>query len=176
MNNEMKAGKVHLLGDNINTDIIISGQYLRTSDPHIFADHVFEVLKGAYYNRKVLENDVIVAGENFGCGSSREQAALAIKYAGFGLVLAKSFGRIFYRNIINQGVIAVVMEEDNDMEQLWKEIRDGDQIRFNLVQSSANIGEQQRVVRFNKPSEFLLNIIDAGGLLNYAKEDSSYTG
>lgn len=105
-------GKAHKFGSDVNTDYIISGKYkFKTLDMKELARHVMEDLDPDFYN-KVSEGDFIVAGTNFGCGSSREQAPLAIKNAGIGAVLAKSFARIFYRNCINTGLPVVECNTD----------------------------------------------------------------
>lgn len=106
-------GKSHKFGNDVNTDYIISGKYkFKTLDMNELAKHVMEDLDPDFYN-KVTAGDFIVAGSNFGCGSSREQAPLAIKYANISAVLAKSFARIFYRNAINTGL--PVLECDTDL-------------------------------------------------------------
>lgn len=105
-------GSAHKFGNDVNTDYIISGKYkFKTLDMNELAKHVMEDLDADFYN-KVTPGDFIVAGSNFGCGSSREQAPLAIKYANVGAVLAKSFARIFYRNAINTGVPVVECDTD----------------------------------------------------------------
>lgn len=105
-------GKAHKFGNDVNTDYIISGKYkFKTLDMRELATHVMEDLDPDFYN-KVYEGDFIVAGSNFGCGSSREQAPLAIKYANVSAVLAKSFARIFYRNCINTGLPVVECNTD----------------------------------------------------------------
>ena len=97
------TGKVWKFGDNVDTDVIIPGKYLRTTDLNIFAAHVLEGTD-PQFSKKVQKGDVIVAGENFGCGSSRKQAPLALKYAGVACIVAGSFARIFFRNAINVGL------------------------------------------------------------------------
>ena len=97
-------GKVFMYGDNVDTDVIIPARYLTTADPAELAKHCMEDLDKTYVDR-VQKGDVIVAGENFGCGSSREHAPIAIKGSGAGCVIAPSFARIFYRNAINMGQI-----------------------------------------------------------------------
>jgi len=161
--------KVHCFGDNINTDIIISGKYLRTKNEEIFKEHIFETIKGEGYFKKIDNGDVILGGFNFGCGSSREQAALAIKYAGFKIVIAKSYGRIFYRNIINQGILTLNINEESFSDT--NKIKDSDKVVIDMQSSLAIFGNTK--LRFEKPSSFLLEIIQAGGLLNYAKEKDS---
>ena len=106
-------GKVWNFGDNIDTDVIIPGRYLRTFNPKDLALHVLEGER-ADFTKNVEQGDVILAGENFGCGSSREQAPVAIKAAGVELIVAKSFARIFYRNAINIGLPVVVADIEAD--------------------------------------------------------------
>ncbi|MFZ5647631.1 MAG: 3-isopropylmalate dehydratase small subunit [Bacillota bacterium] len=119
------TGKAHKFGDDVNTDYIISGKYkFKTLDMKELAKHVMEDLDPDFYN-KVSHGDFIVAGSNFGCGSSREQAPLAIKHANISAVLAKSFARIFYRNCINTGL--PVVECDTDL------IGSGDVIEADLA-------------------------------------------
>ncbi len=97
------SGRVWKFGDNIDTDVIIPGKYLRTTDMSMFAAHVMEGIDPGF-SQKVKKGDIIVAGENFGCGSSREQAPLALKHAGIACIVAESFARIFFRNAINVGL------------------------------------------------------------------------
>ena len=96
-------GRIWRFADNIDTDLIIPGKYLRTTDMSVFAAHAMEGIDPEF-SKKVTKNDIIVAGKNFGCGSSREQAPLALKHAGVGCVVAESFARIFFRNSINVGL------------------------------------------------------------------------
>lgn len=96
-------GNIWRFPDNIDTDLIIPGKYLRSKDPGVFAAHAMEGIDPEF-PRKIRKNDIIVAGKNFGCGSSREQAPLALKHAGIGCVVAESFARIFFRNAINVGL------------------------------------------------------------------------
>ena len=106
-------GKVWNFGDNIDTDVIIPGRYLRTFNPKDLAEHVLEGER-ADFTKNVKQGDLILAGENFGCGSSREQAPVAIKAAGVEAIIAKSFARIFYRNAINIGLPVVVADIEAD--------------------------------------------------------------
>ncbi|MFZ5590769.1 MAG: 3-isopropylmalate dehydratase small subunit [Bacillota bacterium] len=118
-------GKAHKFGNDVNTDYIISGKYkFKTLDMNELARHVMEDLDPEFYS-KITPGDFIVAGSNFGCGSSREQAPLAIKHAHISAVLAKSFARIFYRNAINTGL--PVVECDTD------QIQPGDQLELDLA-------------------------------------------
>jgi len=131
-------GKAWVFGDDIDTDVIIPGKYLRTTEMQIFADHVMEGID-PQFSKKVNPGDIVVAGNNFGCGSSREQAALALKYAGVACVVAKSFARIFFRNAINIGL--PLMEAD--------------------VQ--CNTGDEVEI------PDFLLKILNDGGLIPHRK-------
>jgi methanogen homoaconitase small subunit len=117
-------GKAWIYGSDIDTDVIIPGKYLRTKDMQVFADHAMEGIDPEF-SKKVQKGDIIVAADNFGCGSSREQAALALKYAGVGCVVARSFGRIFFRNAINVGL--PLMEAD-------VECNEGDEVEIDLLQ------------------------------------------
>ena len=109
------TGKALVYGDNINTDLIIAGKYTKTLDFQDLALHCLEDLDPQFVH-KVRKGDVLVAGENFGCGSSREQAPLALKHAGVSAVLAQSFARIFYRNAINLGIPAIICDTSGILE------------------------------------------------------------
>ena len=146
-------------GDNIDTDVIIPARYLNTSDPKELATHCMEDLDKDFL-KKLPENGVVVAGTNFGCGSSREHAPLAIKHAGVSCVVAKSFARIFYRNAINIGL--PIVETD-------AEISTGDEVSIDLtngVLKNLTTGER---VDFPAFPDFLQKIIAAGGLMNAMK-------
>ena len=118
------TGKVWHFGDNIDTDLIIAARYLNTSNPKELAKHVMEDADPQFVN-KVKAGDIIVAGENFGCGSSREHAPIALKAAGVSAVVAKSFARIFYRNAFNMGLPIFELGETN-------EIKEGDVISISM--------------------------------------------
>ncbi|MDK2892520.1 MAG: methanogen homoaconitase small subunit [Methanohalophilus sp.] len=154
----MIRGKAWLYGDDIDTDVIIPGKYLRTTDMQVFADHAMEGIDPEF-SSKISSGDIIVAGNNFGCGSSREQAALALKHAGVGCVIAKSFGRIFFRNSINVGL--PLMEADVKCEE-------GDEVEVNLLDGTVTIGDN--VYKGHKLPDFLLEILTNGGLVEYRKK------
>jgi methanogen homoaconitase small subunit len=151
------TGHVWKYGDNVNTDLIIPGKYLRTSDVDVFAKHAME---GIDKHFSPLAGDVIVAGKNFGCGSSREQAALALKHAQIGCVVAKSFARIFFRNAINVGLPIVEANVADFVEN-------GDEIEVNL--STGLVKTRAKVVQGTKLPKFLLDIREDGGLVEYRK-------
>ena len=114
---EIIKGKTWTFGENIDTDVIIPGRYLRTFNPQDLADHVLEGERPDF-TKNVKQGDIIVADENFGCGSSREQAPVAIKTAGVSAIVAKSFARIFYRNAINMAIVEVNMVNVGGEENL----------------------------------------------------------
>jgi len=151
-------GKAWLYGDDIDTDVIIPGKYLRTTDMQVFADHAMEGIDPGF-SRKISSGDIIVAGNNFGCGSSREQAPLALKHAGVGCVIAKSFGRIFFRNSINVGL--PLMEADVTCKE-------GDEVEVNLLEGTVTIGDN--VYEGHKLPDFLLEILTDGGLVEHRKK------
>jgi methanogen homoaconitase small subunit len=153
-------GKVWAYGDNVNTDVIIPGKYLRTTDISVFAKHVME---GIDPNFSPQRGDIIVAGKNFGCGSSREQAVLALKYANVGCIVAKSFGRIFFRNAINVGL--PIIEGD-----IIDYVNTGDEIEVNISEGTIKIGK--KIIQGSKLPPFLLEILENGGLIEHRKKNT----
>ena len=151
------CGKTWTFGENIDTDVIIPGRYLRTFNPQDLADHVLEGERPDF-TKDVQKGDVIVAGENFGCGSSREQAPVAIKTAGVDAIVAKSFARIFYRNAINIGLPVIV----SDIEA-----KDGDIIKIDLANGNLINETSGESVNFEPFKEFMLDILEDGGLVNH---------
>lgn len=155
-------GRVHRFGDNVNTDEIIPARYLTSSDPEELARHCLEDILPDFPSR-VRQGDIIVAGSNFGCGSSREHAPVAIKHSGVGAVIAKSFARIFYRNAINIGLPILELKETKDIEG-------GDELEIETSTGRVlNLTKQRE--DFAQPfPEFIENLIRAGGLMEYARE------
>ena len=157
--NQIK-GKVWILGDDIDTDAIIPARYLTTWDPVELADHCLEDVDPGFATR-VAKGDIIVAGKNFGCGSSREHAPLAIKAAGISCVVAESFARIFYRNSINIGLPIL------ECPSAVKDIRPGDILAVDLAKGVvSNITQDQRYEAVSCPP-FMQGIIEAGGLIDF---------
>jgi 3-isopropylmalate/(R)-2-methylmalate dehydratase small subunit len=146
-------------GDNVDTDVIIPARYLNTSDPKELAKHCMEDLDKDFL-KKVKAGDIIAAGSNFGCGSSREHAPLAIKHAGIACVVAKSFARIFYRNAINIGLPIITSDAV---------IEDGDELEIDLSKGILINCTRGETTSFPPFPEFLQNIIRAGGLMNAMK-------
>jgi 3-isopropylmalate/(R)-2-methylmalate dehydratase small subunit len=156
-------GKVFKYGKNIDTDVIIPARHLTTADPAVLATHCMEDLDATFVDR-VEEGDVIVAGDNFGCGSSREHAPVAIKASGISCVIAPSFARIFYRNAINMGL--PILESAEAAEK----IQDGDLVEVDFARGlirDLTTGESFQAEPF---PEFIRKIIAADGLLGYIKQ------
>lgn len=154
-------GKTWIFGNNIDTDIIIPGRYLRTFNPQDLANHVLEGERPEFTSH-VKKGDIIVAGENFGCGSSREQAPIAIKTAGVDAIIAKSFARIFYRNAINIGLPLII----SDIEA-----KDGDILSINLSEGKIINHTTNKSTTFEPFKDFMLDILNDEGLVNhYLKE------
>ena len=151
--------------DHINTDEIIPARYLNTDDPAELAKHCLEDLDKDFVN-KVKKGDIIVAGEDFGCGSSREHAVWAIRAAGVQTVIAKSFARIFYRNAINNGFYLI--ESPDAIEK----INDGDELDIDFKNGLIKNETTGIDIKFAPLPDFALEIINAGGLINkLAKKD-----
>ena len=159
-------GKVWKFGDNVNTDEIIPARYLNTSDARELAAHVMEDADPEFV-KKMAPGDIIVGGENFGCGSSREHAPLAIKTAGISCVIAKSFARIFFRNAINIGLAIIPAPEAAD------EIKGGETIEVDLAAGTITDIDTGKSYSFPAFPEELAGIIREGGLLNYVKKTSN---
>ena len=154
-------GKVWKFGDNIDTDAIIAARYLVSSDPAFLAAHCMEDADPEFV-KKISVGDIIVAGENFGCGSSREHAPIAIKTAGISCVVAKSFARIFYRNAFN---IGLPIFESRD---LWDMVSDGQEIEVDGDNGSIRILNSNRVpLRIEPIPPFMQQLVSDGGLMKH---------
>lgn len=152
-------GRVWIFGDDIDTDVIIPGKYLRTTDMQVFAAHAMEGIDPEF-SKNVKNGDIIVAGNNFGCGSSREQAPLALKHAGVACVVAKSFARIFFRNAINVGL--PLLEAEVKCKQ-------DDEIEVDLLKGEVKVSGDG-TFKGNKLPTFLLEILTDGGLVAHRKK------
>ncbi len=160
----MKAeGKVIKFGDNIDTDVIIPARYLNTSLPEELAKHCMEDIDKEFVSR-VNKGDIMVGGANFGCGSSREHAPIAIKASGISCVIAESFARIFFRNSINIGLPILECPEAS------KDIDEGDEVSINFdtgVITNKTKNKEYKAAAF---PPFMQQLINAGGLVSYIKE------
>jgi len=157
------TGKVWKFGDNIDTDLIIAARYLNTSDPYELAKHVMEDADPDFV-KKLSKGDIIVAGENFGCGSSREHAPIALKAAGVAAVIAKSFARIFYRNAFNMGLPIFELKEAD-------KINEGDLISINMDRGIIEDKSKETKYEFSPIPPFMQELLACGGLINYAKAE-----
>ena len=156
------TGKVFKYGDNVDTDVIIPARYLNTSDPKELASHCMEDID-LNFSKKVKKGDIIVANKNFGCGSSREHAPIAIKMSGISCVIASTFARIFYRNAINIGL--PILECDEAVKNI--DANDELEVNFNtgLIKNLTK-NEQYQGEAF---PEFMQNIINNNGLIGYIR-------
>lgn len=157
-------GKAWKFKDNIDTDVIIPARYLNTSDPKELALHCMENYDSEFV-KKMNQGDIIVAGRNFGCGSSREHAPIALKAAGVSCIIAKSFARIFFRNAINIGL--PIFESVEVVDQCSQ----GDIFEANTVQGVIKNLTKDKVYKTNLLPEFIQKIITVGGLREYVKEE-----
>jgi 3-isopropylmalate/(R)-2-methylmalate dehydratase small subunit len=157
------TGKVWNFGANIDTDVIIAARYLNSSDPEHLAKYVMEDADPDF-PKKLQRGDIIVAGENFGCGSSREHAPIALKAAGVAAVVAPSFARIFYRNAFNMGLPIFELPES-------LEIKEGEEISIDLDNGKIINNTTNKTYDFTAIPPFMQELIAAGGLINYAKAE-----
>lgn len=156
-------GTVWKYGDNVDTDAIIPARYLNVSTPEELARHCMEDIDTSFASA-VQPGDIVVAGENFGCGSSREHAPLTIKGSGVSCVVAKSFARIFYRNAINIGL--PILECPEALEETQK----GDQLTIDLRAGTITNERTGRTYRTSPFPDFIMEIVQAGGLVPYTRE------
>ncbi|MBL7013857.1 MAG: 3-isopropylmalate dehydratase small subunit [Candidatus Marinimicrobia bacterium] len=159
------TGRVHLYDiDNIDTDRIIPGKYTKTLDVSTFADHCLEDLDSDF-KHKVQQGDVLVGGWNFGCGSSREQAPIALKVSGISVVIARSFSRIFYRNAINIGLPILEIPDHT--------IADGASLEIDL--ESGKVYDGNTEYSASPLPQVMIDILNEGGLVPYLKKHKTYT-
>jgi len=156
---------VYVYGDNIDTDRIIPGKYTKTLDLSALADHVLEDLDPGF-SKSVQRGDIIVAGKNFGCGSSREQAPLALKQSGVSVIIAEDFARIFFRNAINIGLAVLEIGKH--------EIKIGAQVEYDLATGIVKDLSQNKEYPATKLPQIMIDILDEGGLVPYLKKHKKY--
>ncbi|MEW6357586.1 MAG: 3-isopropylmalate dehydratase small subunit [Planctomycetota bacterium] len=159
----MIKGKCWVFGDNVNTDLIIPARYLNTTDVAELASHCMED-EDPEFAKKILPGDVIIGGENFGCGSSREHAPIAIKGAGIACVIARSFARIFFRNAINIGLPIC------ECPQAAADAQPGDQFEVDLETGTISNRTRGKTYKTAPFPEEMREIIAAGGLMNFVKK------
>jgi 3-isopropylmalate/(R)-2-methylmalate dehydratase small subunit len=156
-------GKVWNFGKDIDTDLIIAARYLNTSDAKELAKHVMEDADPTFVS-KMASGDIIVADENFGCGSSREHAPIALKAAGVAAVIAPTFARIFYRNAFNMGLPIFELPES-------LEIKEGESVRIDMDAGTITNTTNGKVYNFIPIPPFMQELIVSGGLMNYAEAE-----
>jgi 3-isopropylmalate/(R)-2-methylmalate dehydratase small subunit len=161
-------GKVWNFGKDIDTDLIIAARYLSTSNPIELAKHVMEDADPAFVE-KITPGDIIVAGDNFGCGSSREHAPIALKAAGVAAVIAPTFARIFYRNAFNMGLPIFELTES-------AEIKEGEVVGIDMDAGTITNKTTGKVYNFIPIPPFMQELISAGGLMNYAAAEIAAQG
>ena len=155
-------GKVIKFGNNIDTDVILPGPYLVHTDPNELAKHAMEGLD-PNFPQKAADGVIVVGAKNFGCGSSREQAPIALKYAGVKCMLAESFARIFYRNSITIGLPVLVCAG------VSSKVEEGDELTVNLQTGKVEDKTNGLVLQATKLPEFIMEILDDGGLIDHLK-------
>lgn len=156
-------GKVWNFGKDIDTDLIIAARYLNTSVPEELAKHVMEDADPEFVN-KMQAGDIIVAGDNFGCGSSREHAPIALKAAGVAAIIAPTFARIFYRNAFNMGLPIFELPES-------AEISEGQRVKVDMDAGTITNLTTDKTYEFTPIPPFMQELIAAGGLMNFAKQE-----
>ncbi len=160
---DLIVGKAYKFGDNIDTDQIYPGRYLELTEPEEIAEHAMEDADPTFRDR-FERGGIIVAGRNFGCGSSREHAAIALKAAGVSLVIAESFARIFYRNCINIGLPLIICPGIGEC------VEDGDELEVDLRQGIVRNLTRKKECRCQPLSSYALEILEAGGIKQLIKE------
>lgn len=155
-------GKVHKFGDNVDTDVIIPARYLNISDFKELSEHAMEDIDTTFAPH-VQPGDIIVAGRNFGCGSSREHAPIVIQQKGVACIIAESFARIFYRNAINIGLPVLEIGEEA------KKIQAGDQVEVDFDKGEIHVVNKGLTIKTHPLPAFVRKIAEAGGLVNYVK-------
>ena len=154
------TGKTWKYGDGLTTDYMLPGKYLELTDPEEMATHAMEGIDPGF-TKRVKQGDIIVAGEDFGCGSSREHAVWCLRSVGISIIVASSFARIFFRNCINNGMLAI---ECPDIEN---RLTDLDEIEIAVADGCIRRIKDGKEIRFVPVPEFAMELIEAGGLLNY---------
>ncbi len=158
------TGRVFKFGDNIDTDVIIPARHLVTIDPKELAKHCMEDISDTFA-KEVREGDIIIGGANFGCGSSREQAVVAIQGCGIKLILARNFARIFYRNCINRGLYALEVDHE-----VLDNISQGVEISVDIENGKITAADLGSIYSFKPIPEEMQKIIRAGGIIPYTRE------
>ena len=158
-------GFAYIMGSNINTDDIVPSHALTLRDPSEMAQCACETID-AKFSEKIEKLNIIVAGENFGCGSSREEAVNVLKILGIKSIIAKSFARIYFRNLINQGIPGITLDWNED------DFCEGDHLEIHLNEGFIINSTKNKTMKFEKLPEFLLDIVKQGGVINKLKNNT----
>lgn len=157
-------GKAWIFGDDVNTDLIIPGKYLELVDPEEMAKHAMEGIDPDF-PKKIQKGDLVIGGTNFGCGSSREHAPLALKYAGISAVIAESFARIYYRNSINIGLPAL------ECPGITGAVKEGDTVEVDVTGGTVKNIRTGVELNFTPLPDFMIDVLNEGGLVGYLKKN-----
>lgn len=157
-------GKAWIFGDDVNTDLIIPGKYLELVDPEEMAKHAMEGIDPDF-PKKIQKGDLVIGGTNFGCGSSREHAPLALKYAGISAVIAESFARIYYRNSINIGLPAL------ECPGITGAVKEGDTVEVDVTGGTVKNTRTGVELNFTPLPDFMIDVLNEGGLVGYLKKN-----
>lgn len=163
-------GKVWKFGDNVDTDLIIPARYLNMTDPNELAAHLFEPVKGEHFDEIIGESDIVIGGDNFGCGSSREHAPIALKASGISCVIAKTFARIFYRNSFNIGLPLIIQPEAAE------EIKEGETLNVDLKEGKIENKSSDKEYTFPSLEGMMIKLIESKGLIPYILNEGYGTG
>lgn len=158
-------GKAIKYGDNIDTDVIIPARYLNTSDPYELSLHCMEDIDKDFH-KKISKGDIIIGGKNFGCGSSREHAPIAIKASGISIVIAETFARIFFRNSINIGLPII------ECPKAASDINEGDELEIDITKGEIINKTQDKSYKTSPFPPFMQDIINAGGLISKIEKEA----
>ena len=164
---EKLRGRVHKYGDNVDTDDIIPGKFLKEIDPKKLAEHAMEGIDPEFVKR-VKPGDFVVAGRNFGCGSSREHAPMALSHAGIRAVLAKSFARIFYRNAVDGGYLLPIEIDDS----AYQRIATGDELELDLEKGEIKNITKDETYMMKPMPELVRKIVEAGGIFQFKFDEA----
>jgi 3-isopropylmalate/(R)-2-methylmalate dehydratase small subunit len=171
MSQVIRSNVVAILEDNVNTDVIFPARYLSIFDEQETAKHLFEDVDPSFRSR-VKNGGIVIGGRNFGCGSAREQAAMALKFAGVTIMVAVSYNRSFYRNAINNGLLLLEFEKPED----YNSFEEGNELAIDYVTGIINNQTTGDSVRCLTPDKFILDIISAGGICQYVKQNKNKDG
>jgi len=166
MKSDVIEGKIWLFGNNVNTDLIIPPAYLTVNDPSQIVQHAFDGIRTGF-SKIINKGDIIVAGKNFGSGSSREEAVFVLTQLGISCVIAESFSRIYFRNLINQGIPAITIDPN------LNEFKEGDILRVDLKMGKITNLKSNKITNFKPIPKYIMDLIENGGAIPALKKTFS---